>query len=53
MKIINAIVNIVDITLENVDTIIENQVNNAKMVIKFDETWKPFDKYVIFKDENL
>ncbi len=53
MKIINAIVNNVDITLENVDTIIENQVNNAKMVIKFDETWKPFDKYVIFKDENL
>lgn len=53
MKIINAIVNNVDVTLENVDTIIENQVNNAKMVIKFDETWKQFDKYVIFKDENL
>lgn len=53
MKIINAIVNNVDITLENVDTIIENQVNNAKMVIEFDETWETFDKYVIFKDENL
>lgn len=53
MKIINAIVNNVDVTLENVDTIIENQVNNAKMVIKFDETWKQFDKYVVFKDENL
>ncbi len=53
MKIINAIVNNVDVTLENVDAIIENQVNNAKMVIKFDETWKQFDKYVIFKDENL
>lgn len=53
MKIINAIVNNVDVTLENVDTIIENQVNNAKMIIKFDETWEPFDKYVIFKDENL
>ena len=53
MKIINAIVNNVDVTLKNVDTIIENQVNNAKMVIKFDETWKQFDKYVVFKDENL
>ncbi len=53
MKIINAIVNNVDVTLENVDAIIENQVNNAKMVIKFDETWEQFDKYVIFKDENL
>ena len=53
MKIINAIVNNVDVTLENVDAIIENQVNNAKMVIKFDKTWKQFDKYVIFKDENL
>ncbi len=52
MKIINAIVNNLDVTLENVDTIIENQVNNAKMIIKFDETWKQFDKYVIFKDEN-
>lgn len=53
MKIINAIVNNVDVTLENVDTIIENQVNNVKMVISFDETWEQFDKYVIFKDENL
>lgn len=53
MKIINVIVNNVDVTLENVDTIIENQVNNAKMIIKFDESWKPFDKYVVFKDENL
>ena len=23
------------------------------MVIKFDESWKQFDKYVVFKDENL
>ena len=53
MKIINAIVNNADITLKNVDTIIENQVNNAKMVIEFDETWEPFDKYVVFKDESL
>ena len=53
MKIINVIVNNVDVTLENVDTIIENQVNNAKMIIKFDESWKQFDKYVVFKDENL
>lgn len=53
MKIINAIVNNVDVTLESVDTIIENQVNNAKMIIKFDESWKQFDKYVVFKDENL
>ena len=53
MKIINAIVNNADITLKNVDTIIENQVNNAKIVIEFDETWEPFDKYVVFKDESL
>lgn len=53
MKIINAIVNNVDIALEAIDTLIENQVNNAKMIIKFDDTWKPFDKYVVFKDENL
>lgn len=53
MKIINAIVNNVDVTLESVDTIIENQVNNAKMVINFDESWNQFDKYVVFKDENL
>ena len=53
MKIINAIVNNVDATLEVSETIIENQVNNAKMVISFDETWEQFDKYVIFKDENL
>lgn len=53
MKIINAIVNNADITLKNVGTIIENQVNNAKMVIEFDETWEPFDKYVVFKDESL
>lgn len=53
MKIINAIVNNVDVTLESVDTIIENQVNNAKMIIKFDESWNQFDKYVVFKDENL
>lgn len=53
MKIINAIVNNVDVTLEVSETIIENQVNNVKMVISFDETWKQFDKYVIFKDENL
>lgn len=53
MKIINAIVNNVDATLEVSEAIIENQVNNAKMVISFDETWEQFDKYVIFKDENL
>lgn len=53
MKIINAIVNNVDVTLEVSETIIENQVNNVKMVISFDETWEQFDKYVIFKDENL
>lgn len=53
MKIINAIVNNVDATLEVSETIIENQVNNVKMVISFDETWEQFDKYVIFKDENL
>ena len=53
MKIINAIVNNVDATLEVSEAIIENQVNNAKIVISFDETWEQFDKYVIFKDENL
>ena len=53
MKIINAIVNHVDATLEVSEAIIENQVNNVKMVISFDETWEQFDKYVIFKDENL
>ena len=53
MKIINAIVNNVDITLEAIDTLIENQVNNAKMIIKFDDSWEPFDKYVVFKDEDL
>lgn len=53
MKIINAVVNNVDVSLETIETIIENQVNNAKMVIKFDESWKQFDKYVVFKDENL
>lgn len=53
MKIINAVVNNVDVSLETIETIIENQVNNAKMIIKFDETWEPFDKYVIFKDESL
>lgn len=53
MKIINAIVNNVDITLEAIDTLIENQVNNAKVIIKFDDSWEPFDKYVVFKDEDL
>jgi hypothetical protein len=53
MKIINAVVNNVDVSLETIETIIENQVNNAKVIIKFDETWEPFDKYVIFKDESL
>lgn len=53
MRTINAIVDNVDVILEKADTLIENQVNNAKMIIKFDNTWKQFDKYVIFKDETL
>lgn len=52
MKIINVFVNENSIELKNVDKIIENQVNNAKLIFSFDTSWEEYNKYVIFEDES-
>lgn len=52
MKIINATVNNENITLNQVDNILENQINDAKISCDFDSTWDKYTKYIIFEDED-
>lgn len=52
MKIINATVNNENITLNQVDNILENQINDAKISCDFDFTWDKYTKYIIFEDED-
>lgn len=52
MKIINATVNDENIILNQVDNILENQINDAKISCDFDSTWDKYAKYIIFEDED-